>query len=468
MSIGKLTDKSKTLLAQAARNTLKDVTNDDTYYIFVGYTDSEQYPFADSDRSESTLDSDLVQVYRNVVSMHRVLPGGVSRVIPRKNWVKNNYYRGWYHGIDNTHDYYVLSTEIIRGVPRQNVYKCLFAPHSASTIPPTGVSPTPFKTTDGYWWQYMYTITNSEAILFQNNSFMPVPEKIRKSEEDAITTGTSRFDQLQVQNNARKGSIFNIRIDSEFADTASFTTKTTISLRAKDGYGNNADITQDFKATATRDSEGDSNWRFQVQQFGAGFTALPYAFDSDQDSDNSRIHAFKLVMSEKSGHGTSAADELKAQNVMFVSRGIPESGDYKAIAQNDYAMIGLIKNPIDTNTGEIGTQDFYLVAEKAICDNVALFNLDSEFQKAGDSNTRGRVVAVDNKNVYYVKSGLLEKNFADSDSISQGSVHSNSIQKRIPPEIDFNSGDFLAIDYLATSLTRSPDQIESLNIVLEL
>lgn len=468
MSVGKLTNGIKTLLSQSAFNTIKDVTNDDTYYIFVGYTDSEQYPFADSDRSESTLDSDLVHVYKNIVSMHRVLPGGVSRVIKRRNWVKNNYYRGYYIGISNDEPYYVLSTEIIRGVPRQNVYKCLFGPANASSVPPTGVSPQPFRTTDGYWWQYMYTITNSQAILFLNSQYMPVPEKIRRSEETQITAGTARSDQLQVQNASEKGSIFNVRVDSEYSDAsiAGFTSKLSVSIRAKDGYGGTH--VKDFKATASRDSENSHKWDFTVEKYGSGFTALPYAFDSEFDSENSRINQFKLVMSPGEGHGSSVADELNATNVMLVSRAIPESGDFKSIAQNDYSMIGLIKNPVDTNTGNIGSQDFYLAAEKIICDTVALFSYDSEFNVDGDTNTRGRVVAVDGRNVYYLKSGMLNKNFSDSDNIVQGNAHSNVITKRIPPEIDFNSGEFIAVDYLDTAITRSPDQIESLNIVLKI
>ena len=58
MSVGKLTNNIKNLLAESARNDIRNTEKDDTYYIYIAYTDSEDYPFADSDLSESTLDSD--------------------------------------------------------------------------------------------------------------------------------------------------------------------------------------------------------------------------------------------------------------------------------------------------------------------------------------------------------------------------------------------------------------------------
>ena len=45
-----------------------------------------------------------------------------------------------------------------------------------------GSSSLPFKTSDNYWWQYMYTITNSDAILFMTSAFMPIPERVDAAE----------------------------------------------------------------------------------------------------------------------------------------------------------------------------------------------------------------------------------------------------------------------------------------------
>lgn len=468
-TIGKITPELKTLIAKSARDEVRNTSNDDTYYAYIAYTDSEDYPFHDSDLSENVTDSDLIHVYKNIATMHRVLPGGVSRVITRKNWVKNRIYTGWNTDTSNDSDYYVMSTEIVQGVPRQNVYKVLFAPSATpSTVAPTGSSSLPFKTSDNHWWQYMYTITNSDAILFMTEDFMPVPERVSTEESQTVTSGTSRYDQLQVQNNAISGSIFNVRIKhgpNERPDSdklRGFTSKNVVKMRGVDGTG--ATPTQVFKATATRDSEQSAVWKFEVEQYGKGYTALPYAVDSDNDSE---LKCYRLDLAPGLGHGADAGDELQARDVMLTSRVIPLENGFADLAVGEFSMIGLIKNPIDASTNLIGTKDYYTVAKKITCDDTALFSVNDTFFKNGDSDTAGKVIAVNGKDVYYINTGQLKKNFNDSDSIIS-TAHNNVIKKVTGAEIKFNSGKFLSVDYLEKALQRSKDQIESLNILLRL
>ena len=89
------------------------------------------------------------------------------------------------------------------------------------------------------------------------------------------------------------------------------------------------------------------------------------------------------------------------------------------------------------------------------------------FYKQGDSDTAGKVVSIDNKDVFYINVGKLRNNFADSDQIIS-TTHNNVIQKAKSADVIFNSGQFLSVDYLPTALERSQDQIESLNIILKL
>jgi hypothetical protein len=465
MSIGKFTTSIKSALSGGIRDLIRDTTNDDTFYIYVAYSDESAYPFADSDLSEEITDSDLVQVYRNIVTMHRVLPGGVTRVIPRKNWAKNKKYIGAYDTITTDSDFYVLSTEVVQGVPRQNVYKCLFAPDSVSTVPPTGISSTAFKTVDNHWWQYMYTITNSESILFLNNAFMPVPEKITSTDAQSITSGTARYDQLQAQNSSEVGGVWNIRInpDANDSDIKNFTTKTFIPLRLRDGTGES--ITQEFLGTASRQNDSDSNWQFEVNQPGKGYTALPVAYD-DSDSDQIAYTIFKADIAPSEGHASNAPDELKAFNVMLTSRAIPESGDFRNIAQNDFSMIGVIKNPVDKNTQKIASEEYYTIAKKVELDSQSLLSDTEVFYKTGDSDYAGKPVASVGNTLYYLNVGKLEKNFTDSDAITSIS-HDNVISKKFADEIRFNSGQVLTVDYLQNALSRDEDQIESLNIILK-
>lgn len=466
MSIGKLTNNIKNVMAEATRNDIRNTAKDDTYYIYVAYSDSEDYPFADSDRSEGTTDSDLAVLYKNIVTMHRVLPGGVSRVIARKNWTLNSQYVGWYSDIDNDSDYYVLTTEVIQGVARQNVYKCLFSPpRTVSTVAPTGTGSTPFRTADNLIWQFMYTVTNSESLLFQNSRFMPVPEKVTLTEAQTLSTSVPRYSQLQVQNNAKEGGVYNIRINSTAADSdiINQSSKTTIKIRALDGTG--ATPNKYFQATATRNSDSDSLWSFEVTNFGEGYDALPYATDSETGD---KLSIFKIDQAPGLGHGTDAGNELDARFVMLTSRAVPaDDTGFAKLATNDFSVLGVIKNPIDVNTDLIATRDYYTVAEKLLLDTPSLFAEDEEFYKSGDSDFAGKVVANSNRELFYINVGKLENVFADSDSIIAGST-SNKVTKKFGREIKINSGEFLTVDYLTEAIQRSTDQIESLNIILKL
>ena len=466
MSVGKLTNNIKNLLAESARNDIRNTEKDDTYYIYIAYSDSEDYPFADSDLSESTLDSDLTVLYKNIVTMHRVLPGGVSRVIDRKNWVRNSQYIGWYNGIQNDSDYYVLTTEIIQGVARQNVYKCLFSPtRTISTIAPTGTGSQPFRTADEYVWQFMYTVTNSEALLFQNSLYMPVPEKVTKSEAETLSTSVPRYSQYQVQNNAVEGGVYNIRVNPTAADSdvINFTNKTTIKIRGLDGTGSTP--SKYFQATATRNNDSDRLWNFVVTQFGENYDAIPFAVDSE---DNTKLSIFKLDIAPGLGHGTDAGNELNASNLMLTSRSVPaDDTGFAKLATNDFSVLGVIKNPVDANTDLIATKDYYTVAEKILTDIPSLFQEDEVFYKSGDSDYAGKVIASVGRELFYINVGKLENVFADSDSLIS-STHSNGITKKYGREIKLNSGTFITVDYLTESIKRSADQIESLNIILKL
>jgi hypothetical protein len=300
------------------------------------------------------------------------------------------------------------------------------------------------------------------------SAFMPIPERVDVAESNNVTAGTARYDLLQVQNNAIKGSVFNVRIKhgpNERPDSdkiRGFTSKLVVNIKGKDGTG--ATPTQEFKATATRDSEQSAVWKFEVQQYGIGYTALPYATDSENDSE---LKCFRLDMAPGLGHGSDAGDELQARDVMMTSRVIPLDNGFRDLAKGEFSMIGLMKNPIDTATNRVGTQNYYTVAKKITCDNTALFKINDTFFKQGDSDFAGKVVSVNGKEVYYINTGKLRNNFSDSDTIISTN-HNNVIKKAKSSEVNFNSGKMLAVDYLPTALERSEDQIESLNIILKL
>ena len=130
----KVTSNINLLLAKAMFDSLKDASNDESFYAVTAFTkDSDYYNYSLSFDSESEFfatgaqgDSefslnDQAFYYQNSLTMHRILPGGVSRCVPRIDWIQNRIYNAW----PSTSRFYVLVREFVSGVGRLNVYKCL-------------------------------------------------------------------------------------------------------------------------------------------------------------------------------------------------------------------------------------------------------------------------------------------------------------------------------------------------------
>jgi len=180
------------LSAADGRNTKNSVV---LYAVF-----GNVYPYANEPTPVLPLDNEQYlqyEAHRQFIGAKKVTTGDVSHVVPRYNWTSGTVY-SMYRDTDIDmyfRRYYVLTNEF-------NVYKCLYNNKgSASTVKPTGFSTTPFTTSDGYTWKYMYTISLGEANKFLTSAHMPVK---------TITLGdgsTESDRQLAVQNAAVNGAI---------------------------------------------------------------------------------------------------------------------------------------------------------------------------------------------------------------------------------------------------------------------
>jgi hypothetical protein len=158
------------------------------------------YPYENEPTPVIPLDNEQYLQYdthRQFIGAKKVTTGDVSHVVPRYNWTSGTVY-SMYRDTDIDmyfRRYYVLTNEF-------NVYKCLYNNKgSASTVKPTGFSTTPFTTSDGYTWKYMYTISLGEANKFLTSVHMPV-------KTITVGNGSTESDrQLAVQNAAVNGSI---------------------------------------------------------------------------------------------------------------------------------------------------------------------------------------------------------------------------------------------------------------------
>ena len=470
----KVTPNINILLAEAMYNKLKVATNEETYYAAAAFPiDSDYYNYSNSFDSESEFfggtDSDFglddqAFYFQNTSTLHRILPGGVSRVLPRVDWLKGRIYDAW----PATTNYYVMVREFVSGIGRLNVYKCLFSPRKPSINAPTGSSATPITNADGYVWQYMYSISNSDAVRFLTNEYIPVPEKVTKEEAETLVSGTNRYLQYAVQENARIGSIYNFEIDSDTLKTSrdsDWQGGRIVTVRMKDSRSDSDAITQHFEGTVRYDSELNK-FIPSLDQEGFGYQGLIKVIDQD----GKLIPGLSAKIADGLGHGSNSTEDLNATDIMLVSRNVPQD-NFLPLAQNQYQMCNLIRNPIDVSTNKVATQDFYVSCKSFTTDNISTFNINDIIAPyPSDNGRRGRIVAVDRDRIYYINhiNDKEDNKFLDSEQISldDGVNKIHTIKKITDREVIFNSGNFIVSDWKVSPLVRAKDQIESMNFIL--
>lgn len=471
----KITSNINLLIARSMFESLRKATNDETFYAAAAMaSDSDYYDYALSLNEQSEFwggeDSEYAAddnsfYSQNTLTMHRILPGGVTRCVPRIDWIQNRVYNAW----PSTTNFYVLVREFVSGVGRLNVYKCIFSPNKPSFNAPTGTSATPVTLADGYIWQYMYTISNSDAVRFLTSEFMPVPERVTAEEAVNLVPGTTRYLQYAVQENSELGSVYGFSFDSDSliaTRDSDVRLNNPIKVRIIDSRYDSDLIEKHFQATILYDSE-NNRWQPSLIQNGVGYQGILTVVDQD----GKKIIGCSARIASGLGHGSDAPADLNANSIMMVARNIPQD-DFLPLAQNKYQMANLIRNPIDTNTGNVASQDFYVACKSFTVDgtNATYSNNDVIKPYPVDDGRRARVVAVDANKVYYVNfiNEKEQDSFNDSEQIVliDGVNKIHTISKTFNRDVVFNSGEIIISDWKTQPVIRSQDQIESMNFVL--
>lgn len=150
------------------------------------------------------------EIWRNMIAAKKINPNDVKHVIPRYDWSLNNDGSGKvYSQYDDlnkslfnstTSPFYVFTDDF-------NVYKCIFNNYGAqSTEKPTGTnSSTMIKTSDGYVWKYMYSISPSDSLKFVTTSHIPV--ETLKEAPNLTNDSSQQGLQWQVQKSAVDGGV---------------------------------------------------------------------------------------------------------------------------------------------------------------------------------------------------------------------------------------------------------------------
>ena len=314
---------------QFMQKILDEVSNlDARYYVGIGKNDE----WNSTETVPTPIDTPkTVKEAQNALQSVKAV-AATSFVIPRHNWSAGSEYSGYddNYATIPTNTYYVLTED-------NNVYICLQQSKSAtgsvnkSTVKPTGTSPKPFKTSDGYTWRFLYPISGADTAAFLSANFIPV-----KLLGDSATSDAFEIQQKAAQDSANPGRILNIVVENQ---GSGYTETPIVTIT-----GNNGALGDSAQATAEI-SNGKIVKIDMLNESAGGGNNFVNATVTISGGGGSGAIA-RAVIGPANGIGADPRDELKATSLMFNSKPSgSENGDFLSGNTQDFRQVLLIRNP---------------------------------------------------------------------------------------------------------------------------
>ena len=334
----------------------------DKYYIFIGMPNATNTLSGGTPTwtisTPSPLDGfkEENEIKQTIIAMKQISPDDIRRLVRKVQWVAGStyeMYRNDYNIYNKTpvtnaaslydSNYYILNQDY-------RVYICLqngTDPEHPSGRPsydePTFVDLEPRAagtSGDGYVWKYLYTIKPSEIVKFDSVEFIPVPNDWGNSGESIAT-----------KNNAIDGKIESILVNTRGSGYQPISTSFSNIPILGDGTGGKATITIDSfgKVSDVFVTNGGSGYTYGTIQFYPGAPGSdsggPLANLTNTGIGTTSRATFNIVIPPKGGHGYDIYRELGAYRVLLYSRFESLDSNPDVILNNDFARVGIMKNP---------------------------------------------------------------------------------------------------------------------------
>lgn len=342
-----------------------DTTN--KYYTFIGLPNSTSVQSGGSpiwiNNTPSPLDGfrEESQIKESIIAMKQITSQDVRRLVRKVQWVSGNTYEMYRHDYNvynptpvtgNTSlyeaNYYVVNEDL-------RVYICLqngTDPENPKGRPsydqPTFIDLEPRtagSSGDGYLWKYLYTIKPSEIIKFDSIEYIPVPE-------DWGVVGES----ISTKNNAIDGKIEVILITNRGSNYQPISTSFSNVPILGDGKDGKATITIDSfgKVSEIFVTEGGTDYTYGTIEFFPGAPGSdingPLSKLSNTGIGTTSKSSFNVIIPPKGGHGYDVYRELGAYRVLLYSRYETLDSNPDIIIGNDFARVGIMRNPTVVNS----------------------------------------------------------------------------------------------------------------------
>jgi len=474
------------------------------------------YRYATEDIPPLPIDNqrEKIALYDEIIAAKRITDAFARTVIRRYNWdlVANPKFDMWKPDYADTPGgggqigkqsatgaasiadakFYVMNSQY-------EVFKCLFNGENPSNTTGQNATEEPFTgapnydagtglytetTGAGYIWKYMYTIPTDDVLKFLSSDFMPV----------VLQSNTSR---QAVEALAVPGAIDAVLVEDGGAGLP--ISQTLYTAIKGDGTGGVVELVTNGSGSITSASiqSRGSGYTYANILLGVGnlFSDAGLTTGVGGYSGNAALEA---VLPPAGGHGSDHETELNGKRVMTNIRLTYAEGSGDFPVDNDFRRIGIIADPVNWGTTTFATADTlsglkavkisgatadYAVDEKIVqtvsggtaYGTVVSWTLDDgsttdgvlKYIQTNDAHTDQGVVRAFESNA---ANAITGESSAASGNVSTaysgallGSIFAAGLAS---PEIENNSGEVIYIENRRL-ITRAPDQIEDIKLVIE-
>ena len=475
------------------------------------------YRYATEDVPPLPLDNqrEKISLYDELIAAKRITTSFARTVIRRYNWdlVANPKFDMWKPdysatpggggqigkqtatGANSIADakFYVMNSSY-------EVFKCLYNGEDPSNT--TGQNATEEPSTAGgnyntstgiytettgakYIWKYMYTIPTDDVLKFLSSDFLPI----------VLPANTSR---TGVVAQAVEGAIDVVLIED--AGSGLPTSQTLYTGIKGDGSNGVVKFVTNGSGTITSaeiQSRG-SGYTYGNVLLGNGNLFSDAGLSSAVATGASAVGALEIVLGPEGGHGSDHETELNGKRVMTNIRLTYSEGSGDFPVDNDFRRIGIIADPYNWGTTTFSTADTlsglkavkitgatadFTVDEKitqtvtggTAYGTVVSWTLDSGSTTAGvlkyiqtnDAHTDSGVVRAFESNGSNAITGEVSAASGTVDTSYGSTLLGVTFSSGLAaPEIENNSGNVIYVENRRL-ITRAPDQIEDIKLVIE-
>jgi len=353
-----ITDQFRILNSSTFVNGFVGVANtENIFYTFIGLSNpTNTYSGGTStwnDNPPAPLDNFYEENgYRpTIISLKKINSGDITRVVKKVKWEAGRTYEMYRpdYSIDNkspiTDSSSLYDCDYIAINSNYKVYICIHNgqnpsnPYGQPSVDEpdfTDLDPQSGGTSgDGYIWKYLYTLSPQDIIKFNSVNYIPVPNN----------WGTSGESQ-SIKNNAVNGEIQVAVITNTGIGYPSNTTWINVPILG-DGVNGKATVVVDSsgKVSSVTVSNPGSKYSVATINFAPGAPGTETGGPLSGLTNSGTVAKIDVIVTPKGGHGYDIYRELGAYRVMLFSNFSNSTDNPDFLAGNDFARIGIIKNP---------------------------------------------------------------------------------------------------------------------------